>query len=298
MKKNKERKDSPGSAKLNKPEEHINPAVPSVKNEIPELSEKKKKEFEQANPDSTSVGLKPEIPAEAAPCDCPQSVDSKSAPENIVRLKKPASFFSWTPVLKEFFFNFWQGVVVRQVFHKIITLIFALAVFSFTYMHMAPHRSVLTYMGVMLLMVLVYAEILVIRDHLWVIEGSMRESRKWRDVFFNQTNLRRQRIRKFLIVLFAMVIFSYIFIKSQGKTNPIFSFMGIILMITVLYYEILNIRDEVLIMLQSMSNQIPEENEAVKFSNHEKFLRSDEVEKKNDSPSAPTGKISNDEKNR
>lgn len=167
--------------------------------------------------------------------------------------------------------NFWQGIVSRQVIHKIITLLFALAVFSFTYMHMSAHRSVLTYMGVMLLMVLVYAEILIIKDHLWVIEGSMRESRRWRDIFFNQTTLRRQRIRKFLIVLFAMAIFSFIIIKLEGKAHPLFTFMGMILMITVLYYEILTIRDEVSIMLQSLTKET-KDNDTCR-SIHEKFLQ-------------------------
>jgi hypothetical protein len=161
---------------------------------------------------------------------------------------------SW---LKVILADFWDAIIIRQVFHKIITLFFALAVFGFAYMHMAPHRSVLTYMGVMLLMVLVYVEILVIRDHLWVIEGSMRESRRWRDIFFNQTNLRRQRIRKFLIMLFSLGIFSYVYIKSAGKSNHVLSFMGLILMITARYYEILRIRDEVLVMMHAIYDGNP-----------------------------------------
>ncbi len=281
MKKNKERKDPSGSANSSKPDKIAVPSIPAGRNDFSAIPEKSEKNLEPARIDSANDESRPQTSTGSNPGVINQPASSALNVESFPRQKKPASFFSWTPILKGFFANFWQGVVVRQVFHKIITLIFALAVFSFTYMHMAPHRSVLTYMGVMLLMVLVYAEILVIRDHLWVIEGSMRESRKWRDVFFNQTNLRRQRIRKFLIVLFSMVIFSYIFIKSQGKTNPIFSFMGIILMITVLYYEILNIRDEVLIMLQSMANQIPEESESAKSSNYEKFLRPDGADKSN-----------------
>ncbi len=148
--------------------------------------------------------------------------------------------------------DFWQGLMARQVISKIIALFFALLVFGFTYMHMSPHRNVLTYMGVMLLMVVVYAEILVIRDHLWVIEGSMRESKRWRDIFFNHTTLRRQRIRKFILMFFTMVVFSYIFVKSHGKADPLLSFMGIILMITILYYEVLSIRDEVWVMTQAL----------------------------------------------
>lgn len=160
---------------------------------------------------------------------------------------------STSKMLKDNVVNFFRGIIARQIIQKVFTLVFALVVFSFAYMQMTAHRNILTYMGVMLLMVLVYAEILVIRDHLWVIEGSMRESRKWRDVFFNQTAMRRQRLRKFIILIFSMAIFSYLIIKSAGRLDPVLTFMGIILMITVLYYEVLSIRDEVWLMMQSIS---------------------------------------------
>lgn len=175
-------------------------------------------------------------------------------------------------LLRRLLTGLWREVVERQVIHKIITLLFALLVFGFVYLHMVAHRSIITYMGVMLLMVLVYVEILVIRDHLWVIEGSMREARKWRDVFFNQTNLRRQRVRKLVSVLFALAIFSYVYMKVPKHSNPILSFMGIILMITMLYYEILTIRDEVMVMLQAITQQESEKEHARK-TEYEKFLQ-------------------------
>jgi len=174
----------------------------------------------------------------------------------------------------------WQGLISRQIFQKIFSLVFALGVFGAVYFYMVGHRDILTYMGIMLLMVIVYAEILVIRDHLWVIEGSMRESRKWRDVFFNQTTLRRQRVRKILIMLFALGIFSYVYVKSIKRdplNTPVLSFMGIILMITILYYEILTIRDEVFIVLQSIKAENPDqEEEQEREKRYEKFLQTDE----------------------
>lgn len=176
--------------------------------------------------------------------------------------------------------NIWQGLITRQIFHKIFTLLFALAVFGAVYFYMVGHRNILTYMGIMLLMVIVYAEILVIRDHLWVIEGSMRESRKWRDVFFNQTTLRRQRFRKIVIMLFALGIFSYVYVKAMKRdplNTPILSFMGIILMITILYYEILTIRDEVFIMLQSIQTaEANEKDDHEREKRYEKFLQQEE----------------------
>jgi hypothetical protein len=113
-------------------------------------------------------------------------------------------------------------------------------------------------MGVMLLMVIIYAEILVIRDHLWVIEGSMRESRRWRDIFFNQTTLRRQRIRKFLSI-FLLCAYFPICISRQSAHKPVLSFMGIMLLMTVLYYEILTIRDEIFVIGQSLQSESDEE---------------------------------------
>ncbi|MBU1108216.1 MAG: hypothetical protein KKB51_16205 [Candidatus Riflebacteria bacterium] len=180
--------------------------------------------------------------------------------------KKPGPGFI-TRALK----SFWQGLELRRIFMKALTLIYALAVFGYAYFHMAAHRNILSYMGVMLLMVIVYAEILVIRDHLWVIEGSMRESRRWRDVFFNQTSLRRQRVRKFLSILFSMGIFSYMYFKSGPQHKAILSYMGVMLMMTVLYYEILTIRDEIFLMGQSIIPCSDDESEKRK-QHYAKFI--------------------------
>lgn len=173
-----------------------------------------------------------------------QNPEPEAKPE-----KKKSGWF------KKALLSFWQGLALRRVFLKALTLVYALAIFGYAYFHMAAHRNMLSYMGVMLLMVIVYAEILVIRDHLWVIEGSMRESRRWRDIFFNQTNLRRQRLRKILSLLFALCVFSYMYFKAGVGHKPVLSFMGVMLMMTVLYYEILTIRDEIFVMGQSLQSQ-------------------------------------------
>ena len=179
------------------------------------------------------------------------------------------------PIIR-FFKNFLVMLAERQIVYKVITLLFALLVFGFVYLQMEGYRNILTYMGLMLLMVLVYVEILIIRDHLWVIEGSMRESRKWRDVFFNQTTLKRQRIRKIFSVLFALTIFSYVYMKVPKVNSPVLSFMGIILMITMLYYEILTIRDDVLLMRQALAKGINEGDEGERKVEYEQFIQTDE----------------------
>lgn len=184
-------------------------------------------------------------------------------PENKDAANVPASPF------RRIASSFWRAIVDRQIFYKIFSLFFALLVFGYVYLYMEHHRDLMTYMGLMLLMVVVYIEVLVIRDHLWVIEGSMRESRKWRDVFFNRTTLRRQRIRKIAVLIYALAIFSYVYMKVPRANSPVLSFMGIILMITVLYSEVLTIRDEVLLMRESLSHL---KEEGPEKTDHDKFL--------------------------
>lgn len=173
------------------------------------------------------------------------AIDSSKKPSLVIRLLT----------------SFWKGILARQIFQKSITLIFALVVFGTVYERMISHREILTYMGGMLLMVLVYVEVLVIKDHLWVIEGSMRETRRWRDIFFSHASLRRQRLRKLFLVVFALCIFSYIYHKSAGQSKQTLSFFGIMLMMTVLYYEVLTVRDEVGVMAQSILCKPQEKNE-------------------------------------
>lgn len=210
-------------------------------------------------PDSTDVSFEktPEIASENGQNGCKPDKD----------IRKPG-----------FLSRFVTGLINRQIFQKGFSLLFALFVFGGAYYYMVAHRSMLSYLGVMLLMVVVYAEILIIRDHLWVLEGSMREARKWRDIFFNQTSLRRQRFRKIVLMIFASAIFSYIYMRVSSKNAPAVSFMGIILMITILYYEILTVRDDVFIMMQAVVASEEEKNKlTTPEKGHEKFL--DEIQK-------------------
>jgi hypothetical protein len=199
-------------------------------------------------------------------------VEAESSSESVDSLEHTETK-SGPNLLVSFFSGIWSAIVDHQIIYKVITLLFALLVFSFVYLHMEGHRSILTYMGLMLLMVLVYVEILIIRDHLWVIEGSMREARRWRDVFFNRSTLRRQKLRKVFSVLFALGIFSYVYMKVPRANSPVLSFMGVILMITMLYYEILTIRDDVLLMRQALTQHLNEGMEdAHRKAEYEKFI--------------------------
>lgn len=205
--------------------------------------------------------------------DDEKSVGQNPSPEKPAAENNPrsAASSSLPGLLRRAFRSVWDGLAVRRVIFKVLTLIYALVVFGYAYFQMEAHRNIMSYMGVMLLMVIVYAEILVIRDHLWVIEGSMRESRRWRDVFFNQTSLRRQRIRKFLSILFSLGIFSYMYFKAGVQHKPVLSFMGVMLMMTVLYYEILTIRDEIFVIGQSLAPCSDEESDKRKH-HYDKFI--------------------------
>lgn len=142
-------------------------------------------------------------------------------------------------------------------FEKAFTIVFAFLVFASIARHVRYNRDLLSYIGIILMVTVVYLETLVIRDHLWVLEGAIPEARRWRDVFFSRTTLSQQRWRKMLVVLFAAAIFAYVYLRTQG--SEIYSFMGIILMVTVLYFEVLGIRDEVTVLSASVRARLIEE---------------------------------------
>ncbi len=120
--------------------------------------------------------------------------------------------------------------VTFSVFGKVVSL------------NINAKREILTYMGIMLMVTLVYLELLIVRDHLWVIEGGSQEIRRWRDTFFNKETLYRMKVRKMVVVIFSTIIFTWVYMRTRG--SEIFSFLGIILMITVLYFEVLSMRDD------------------------------------------------------
>lgn len=143
--------------------------------------------------------------------------------------------------------RFFKWLREKQIISKIFVICFALAIFSYVYFESeASDRATLSYFGLLLSMIAVYVEILVIRDHLWVVEGSLRESRKWRDSFFSPSTLRQQKFRKIIVLLFALVIFTFAYrLKVFPGARASMAYIVSILMITMVYYEILAIRDEV-----------------------------------------------------
>lgn len=134
---------------------------------------------------------------------------------------------------------------------KIVTLTFSFLVFITVLLLSSKHRQLLTNVGMILMITVVYVEVLMIRDHLWLIEGSLSEARRWRDAFFSKQTMRQQRLRKLITVLFATVVFTFVFIYTKSE-NELFTFLGTVLMITVLYFEVLTIRDEVLALASSL----------------------------------------------
>ena len=134
-----------------------------------------------------------------------------------------------------------------NLFHKIISLFFTFLVIGTVLVlgskrYINLNRDFLWYVAIMVMITLVYLELLVIRDHLWVLEGSLREARRWREIFFSKHSLKQLRIRKLFVVITATILFTVVYIFN--KETGLFSFLGIILMVTVLYFEVLAIRDD------------------------------------------------------
>lgn len=153
-----------------------------------------------------------------------------------------------------FFSRFIGWLREKQVLSKIFIICFAMLVFSYAYFNVeASSRNVLSYIGLMLTMLVAYIEILIVRDHLWVIEGSIPESHRWREIFFNPSSIRKQKFRKMIVLIFALIVFAMVYKYKviPGARNAL-SFMGLVLMITVVYYEILAIRDEILLLSKAM----------------------------------------------
>lgn len=171
---------------------------------------------------------------------------------NQINLEKPKK--------KNYFHIIVEYIKEKQLFNKMFTIVFAAIVFSYVYIRnktVNPHA--IAYIGLILYMVICYTEVLSLRDHLWIIEGSIPESRKWREDFFNPRSLRKQKIKKILALLFAFLVFTAIYkIKYFYKTREALSFVGIILMVTVVYYEILTVRDEINHMVKSLQQSFKE----------------------------------------
>ena len=141
--------------------------------------------------------------------------------------------------------------LTHQFWRKLLVVAFTFLVFAslwgFSIAKEWAHRDILPYMGIILMITLVYIELLIIRDHLWVLEGSHPEALRWREAFFPKQTLRQLRLRKLVVVILSMIIFTWIYTRTRGP--EIYMFLGVILMVTVLYFEVLTIRDE----LQSLN---------------------------------------------
>ena len=136
--------------------------------------------------------------------------------------------------------------LTHQFWRKLLIVAFAFLVFATVWGYSIAkdwvRRDVLPYMGIILMVTLVYLELLIIRDHLWVLEGSHPETLRWREAFFPKQTLRQLRMRKLVVVILSTIIFTWIYTRTRGP--EIYMFLGVILMVTVLYFEVLTIREE------------------------------------------------------
>ncbi|MBI3039418.1 hypothetical protein HYY75_10290 [bacterium] len=143
-------------------------------------------------------------------------------------------------------------IMLLNYVKKILVIVFAFYVFQHVFKY-SGRRDLISFLGTMLMITMIYVELLIIRDEIWVLEGITRESLRWRDAFFPHGSIYRQRIRKLIIVIFAMVVFTWVYVRTKGP--EIYAYVGIILMATALYYEILSLRDEVRWIAEKLQSQ-------------------------------------------
>ena len=165
-----------------------------------------------------------------------------------------------SPSQKNFFIRIIDLIIEKQILSKVFIILFATFVFSFAYKNINEmNRKALSYVGLILCIVVSYVEILGIRDHLWIIEGSIPSSRRWREAFLNPSSIRKYKLRRVIAILFAYIVFCYIYkLRAFEPARDTLSFLGIILMITIVYYEILSIRDQVDLISKSIKSIIEE----------------------------------------
>lgn len=169
---------------------------------------------------------------------------------------------------KNFFLRFIDLIIEKQVLSKIFIILFATFVFSFAYKNIEEmNRKALSYIGLILCIVVSYVEILGIRDHLWIIEGSLPSSKRWREAFFNPTSMRKYKLRRVIAILFAYIVFCYIYkLKALSLSRDVLSFLGIILMVTIVYYEILAVRDQVNLISSSVKYLVDEKKQGIRVN--------------------------------
>ena len=169
---------------------------------------------------------------------------------------------------KNFFLRIVDLIIEKQVLSKVFIILFATFVFSFAYKNIEEmNRKALSYIGLILCVVVSYVEILGIRDHLWIIEGSLPSSKRWREAFFNPTSMRKYKLRRIIAILFAYIVFCYIYkLKVFEQTKDTLSFLGIILMITIVYYEVLAVRDQVNLISKSIQFMVDEKKQGISIN--------------------------------
>ena len=169
---------------------------------------------------------------------------------------------------KNFFLRIVDSIIEKQILSKVFIILFATFVFSYAYKNINEmNRQALSYIGLILCIVVSYVEILGIRDHLWVIEGSIPSSKVWREAFFNPSTIRKYKLRRVIAILFAYIVFAYIYkLKAFAAAKETLSFLGIILMVTIVYYEILAVRDQVDLISKSIKYLIKTNKQGIKIN--------------------------------
>ena len=77
--------------------------------------------------------------------------------------------------------------------------------------------------------------------------------------------MRKYKLRRVIAILFAYIVFCYIYkLKAFAPARDTLSFLGIILMVTIVYYEVLAVRDQVNLISNSIHYLVDEKKQGIK----------------------------------
>lgn len=196
-----------------------------------------------------------------------QIVNSSTNIDKNKKLNEKANDWLWVENLPEFsssincpynlpkkwYENLFQLLNVNFFFEKFFVVIFSCIIFGLVARRIQEFNDVYSFLGITLLLVTLYVETLIIRDHIWVLEIAIPDAQRIKNALFTTQSLSKTRWRKILVMIFTAFVFTHVYFKM--KRSEIIAFLGIVLFITILYYELLQIRDDVKSLLDATQIQ-------------------------------------------
>ncbi|MFC1744167.1 hypothetical protein ACFL35_09235 [Candidatus Riflebacteria bacterium] len=144
--------------------------------------------------------------------------------------------------------------VMSRNLKKLFVIIFSCAVFGYllksgdtTYQDIELKKKLyMAVISIILLQIMLYLEILILRDELWVLEGSMKMIRELRDAFLEPPDTAVSSFKKYLVLINTLVITGFFVYlqKEQPKVQVTIALIMILLMLVLLLLEVMIIREK------------------------------------------------------